>query len=310
LLDRTVFQPVNVNNLSPLERKRALESLIFLVEKRDGRVKGRACANGSTQRGYINKEDAASPTAATESIIITATIDAKENRDVMSADIPNAFVQTDMEKIGDEKVIMKIRGALVEMLVSLDPELYTPFVTEERNEKILYVELLKALYGTLQAALLFYKKLKKDLEGIGFTINPYDPCVANRIINGKQHTVTWHVDDLKSSHVDPKVNDEFLLWLNKTYGDKEIAPVKATRGKLHDYLAMKLDYSEAGKLKLNMVEYVENMVKDFPEELSMSNYPWNENLFKVDPSAKKLLKEKSELFHTFVAKALFLCKRA
>jgi hypothetical protein len=169
---------------------------------------------------------------------------------------------------------------------------------------------LKALYGTLQSALLFYKKLKKDLEGIGFKINPYDPCVANRTVNGKQHAVMWHVDDIKSSHVDPKVNDNFLLWLQKMYGDKDIAPVKATRGKIHDYLAMKLSFTEKGKLKLDMVDYVNNMVNDFPEELSPSNYPWNDNLFKVDPSSKLLLKEKKELFHTFVAKALFLCKRA
>jgi hypothetical protein len=106
---------------------------------------------------------------------------------------------------------------------------------------------LKALYGTLQAALLFYKKLKKDLEGIGFKIKPYDPCVANRTVNGKQHTVLWHVDDIKSSHVFRKVNDDFLLWLEKMYGDKDIALVKATRGKIHDYLTMKLDFTKKGK---------------------------------------------------------------
>jgi hypothetical protein len=194
--------------------------------KRDGRVKSHACANVSTQRGYINKEDAAGATAATESIIITATVDTQENHDIMSADIPNGFVQTDMEKIGEEKLTMKICGALVEMLVLLDPELYQPFVTKERSEKVLYTELLRALYGSLHAAILFYKKQKKDLEGIGFTINPYDACIANCTIQGKQHMGTWHVDDLKSSHVDPKVNDDFLLWLNKIYGDKDIAPVK------------------------------------------------------------------------------------
>jgi hypothetical protein len=44
-------------------------------------------------------------------------------------------------------------------------------------------------------------------------MNPYDPCVANRMIGGKQQTVTWHVDDLMSSHVNKKVNDDFLEWL-------------------------------------------------------------------------------------------------
>jgi hypothetical protein len=91
----------------------------------------------------------------------------------MTIDVPNAFIQTDMEKIDSNRVIIKICGPLVEILVSLNPELYSPFVTQERGEPILYVELLKALYSTLQAALLFYKKLKKHLEGIGFKINPY-----------------------------------------------------------------------------------------------------------------------------------------
>ena len=161
LHDRIVFYPVDVSKLTQQERKRAMESLIFLVEKRDGRVKARWCANGSTQRSYISKEDAASPTALNESILITATIEATEERDIMSADIPNAFVQTDIDRTGREKIIMKIRGALVDMLLKMDHELYEPYVVYERGDKILYVEVLKALYGMLEAALLFYKKLKK-----------------------------------------------------------------------------------------------------------------------------------------------------
>ena len=57
-----------------------------------------------------------------------------------------------------------------------------------------------------------------DLEGNGFVLNPYDPYVANKEVNGSQMTVCWHVDGLKSSHVDPKVNTEFSKWLSATYG--------------------------------------------------------------------------------------------
>ena len=53
--------------------------------------------------------------------------------------------------------------------------------------------------------------------------------MANRV----QHTVPWHVDALKSSNVNPKVNDDFLKWLDKIYSDPKIAPVTATRGKIH-----------------------------------------------------------------------------
>jgi hypothetical protein len=299
--------------MSQLEKRRAMESLIFLVEKRDGRIKARTCANGSTQRSYMSKEDAASPTVSTESILLTATIDARQGRDVMTVDIPNAFVQTDIQqKEPSERVIMKIRGTLVDMLVEIDPETYADYVVYDYNkEKILYVQVLKALYGMLESSLLFYKKLCKDLIEIGFEINPYDPCVANKIVKGKQQTVTWHVDDLKSSHVDPAVNDSFLNWLEMKYGDEEIGKVKAVRGKRHDYLAMILDYSTPGAVKVDMVDYVKGMIEEFPEELDdqKANHPWNEKLFKIDNTAKDLSKEQAETFHTFVAKGLFVSKR-
>ena len=138
-------------------------------------------------------------------------VEAKQCRDVMTADIPNAFVQTDVEKkkVGN-RIIMKIRGPLVDILLELSLETFESHVFDKGNNKVLYVEMEKALYGMLQSSLLYYKKFRKDIESIGFKVNPYDSCVANRTFNGKQHTVTWHVDDLKSSHVDPKVNDVFL----------------------------------------------------------------------------------------------------
>ena len=135
----------------------------------------------------------------------------------MSADVPNAFIQTEMPEIkqGEERVMMKITGVLVDMLIQLDPQLYGPHVVYEKGRKVLYVQVLRAIYGMLTASLLWYLKFKKDLEGIGFKFNDYDPCIANRLVNGKQHTIRFHVDDLLSSHVDPKVNDRFAVWLEK-----------------------------------------------------------------------------------------------
>ena len=71
LHDRVVFEPIHVESLTVQERRRDMESLTFLVEKRGGKIKARICANGSTQRAYIPKEGAASPTAATDSIMLT-----------------------------------------------------------------------------------------------------------------------------------------------------------------------------------------------------------------------------------------------
>ena len=162
---RIVFKPVKVEDLTPQEKAKAMESLMFLVEKRDKRVKARYVADGSSQRPYTPKEEAASPTAYTDSIFVTATIDAKQNRDVMTLDVPNAFVQTIVPyKEGDEKIIMKIRGHLVDMLLEISPETYKDYVTYENGKKVLYVHMLKALYGMMKASILYYNKFRKDIE--------------------------------------------------------------------------------------------------------------------------------------------------
>jgi hypothetical protein len=118
---------------------------------------------------------------------------------------------------------MKMQGPLVKMLTEIDPDLYAPFVVKEGKGKVLFVVMLNALYGMLQS-------FRRDIEDIGFEINPYDPCVVNQMIDGYQHTLTWHVDDLKSSHVDSRVNNEFYHLLQAMYVSDGIGQVKVTRG--------------------------------------------------------------------------------
>ena len=78
----------------------------------------------------------------------------------MMADVPNAFIQAEMPtpKEGEERVYMKITGVLVDLLVQLNPEEYGKHVVCENGKRVLYVQVLRALYGMLKAALLWYKK--------------------------------------------------------------------------------------------------------------------------------------------------------
>jgi hypothetical protein len=162
---RTCFAPLKVKDMKPSKRKRVQMALLFLTEKRDKSVKGRMVYNGKPTREWLSREDAASPTVALESIMITGVIEAKEQRDVMTCDIPNAFIQALLPKKdpGEDRVVMKITGVLVDMLVYINPELYGPAVVLENQKKVLYVEVLKAIYGMLEAALLWYKTFRKDL---------------------------------------------------------------------------------------------------------------------------------------------------
>ena len=309
---RSCFTPASIKKMTQAERRKAQVALMFLGEKRDGTIKGRMVYNGKPTREWLSREDSASPTAALESIMLTAVIDAHEGRDVMTCDIPNAFIQALMPEVkdGDERVMMKITGVLVDMLVELNPELYGPYVVYEKNRKVLYVQVIRAIYGMLEAALLWYKKFRKELEATGFKFNPYDPCVANRQEKGSQHTLLFHVDDLKSSHTNSRVNDELDKWLQENYG--EHGEVTIHRGKIHDYLGMQLDYSVKGKVKVGMIEYVSEMLKHFPQtfkENEVATTPASDALFN-EGQGRKLHQERADMYHTMVAKALFLCKRA
>ncbi len=101
------------------------------------------------------------------------------------------------------------------------------------------------------AALLYYKKFVKSLKSKGFKFNPYDPCMANKIVEGKQITMGFHVDDCKLPHEHPKVNDETVDWLRAEYEsmfEDGLGAMKVHRGKIHKYLGMGLDFSHKRKM--------------------------------------------------------------
>jgi hypothetical protein len=232
--------------------------MMFLKEKRDGTIKGRACADGRKQRETAVPGAANYPTVAVESVMITATIEAHEGRDVAVVDVPGSFLSADM----DEYVIMTIKGRLAELMVKAARNIYRKYITlDANNQPILYVKLQNALYGCLRSALLFYEKLVGDLKSQGFELNPYDPGVANKVIDGHQFTLAWHVDNIKMSHKDPKEVSIVIAWLKSIYGDN----MHVSRGLVHDYLGMTLDYATKGEVKVTMVDYLKGVLNDFPE---------------------------------------------
>ena len=112
---------------------------------------------------------------------------------------------------------------------------------------MLYVQLKKALYGTLQAALLFWKLLSNALQEWGFKINENDRCMANKKSNGRQCTITWYVDNLKISHVDKAEVDQILQKLNNKF--QKNSPLMTTRGKILEYLGRTINYRQKRKVQ-------------------------------------------------------------
>jgi hypothetical protein len=227
----------------------------------------------------------------------------------VAIDIPGAFLHADL----DEEVVMLLRGKLADLMVEIDPELYGPYLRKtKKGESIVYVKMLKAMYRLLRSALLFYLKLVKDLVDFGFELNPYDPCVANKTVDGTQMTVVWHVDDLKVSHISRAAIMVLVGYLKQKYGEG----LTVHTGSVHDYLGVDHDYSERGVVKLSMMTHLDKIFNDFPEKIEKASLtPASENLFRIrDPDENTKLKkwlepDRVKDFHHTVAQLLFVSTR-
>ncbi len=176
LEDLDVYEPLDPTKLTRRQKKEALRALNFLKEKRNGTLKGRTCADGRSQRTLYDKSQTASPTVSTDALMLSIIVDAFERRDTATADVAGAYLKAFM----DDFVIMKFVGASVAILCQLNPN-HKRFVTIENGVEVLYVRLIKALYGCIKSALLWYDLFTTNLEDLGFKLNPYDqlPTVSS-----------------------------------------------------------------------------------------------------------------------------------
>ncbi len=107
------------------------------------------------------------------------------------------------------------------------------------------------------------------------------------------------------SHVMKKAVTKITKQLEKKFGKLSV-----TRGKVHDYLGMTLDYKSPGEVKIVMTHYIDDIINEHPEEINGKvSTPAAENLFSVNEDADELDAESTEFFHTAVAKCLWISKR-
>ena len=136
---RDTFKPVNHRSLSKKWYEKLLGSHLFLKQKRDESIKGQMVAGGNKQRVTIDKEYSTLPTAALESVLLTSKIDSAEERGVAVIDLPNAFIQTRINKYED-KVVWRLRGKLADIWIKTAPEIYFKHITINRKgETVLYL---------------------------------------------------------------------------------------------------------------------------------------------------------------------------
>jgi len=299
-LNEKVFK--SIKKLTDEQRRKALRIHCFLTEKRDGRIKARAMADGRTQVRYT-REETYSPTVKLESIMLCTLIEALEGSHVVTVDIKGAFLKA---KVPDG----------LELIVRMDEELAKAFSELNSEFKLdkdgaLYLQCDKALYGHIEAAHLFYDELDNSLTNkIGFVQNSYDPCVYDKIIDGDRITIKTHADDLKIS----AMMKENVIWsiekLREIYCE-----ITVHDGDTHYYLGVVMEHSRESKsVKINMKKYIVGTIEEFAEEepeesLKIVTTPATNNLFRTQMDEKKKYPREGQRFITQQWRSYYLWQK-
>ncbi len=166
----------------------------------------------------------------------------------------------------------------------------------------------------------------KSLTKQRHKINPYDGCMANEVVKGKQVRIFCYIDDCKISHKSSAVIDDTIAWLRVKYEsifEDGLGQINVHRGKTHKYLSISLDFSHKGQCRVTTHDFIDGILQRFDLAIKDHNDGYQivgkrhsttnaspDNLFVVNEDCKKLSNEAAAAFHTIVAKALYVTKRA
>ena len=300
--EKGVFEPILATDINPGVKKQALRCINVIKEKRCGKIKGRTCADGRPQRNLYEKAETSSPTASSDAILLTLVIDALERHNVATADVAGAYLNADME----DYVLMRLTGDDVGLMCDVNPA-YKDYVTNERNQPVLYLRLAKALYGCVKSTMLWYRLFTSTLKRLGFVLNPYDLCVANADIDSSQCTIVWYVDNNKISHQNPQVVSNIITKIEAFFGKMTV-----TRGLEHDFLGMHIVFDHpSGTATITMASYLHEAINESGMDIRRKvATPATSSLFVIDPNATSLDRQNADMFRRIVCKLLYVGLRA
>lgn len=301
ILNKKVWTYINWGELSKTQTKKVIRSLMFLKEKVDAagqfvKMKARLVAGGDGQDKTIY-DNISSPTVCLESVMSILAIAAILQRKIATVDITGAYLECELPD--DDEVLMRLDPVVTRLLQELDP-LAVPFQLPDGTT---VVKLKRALYGCVQSARLWFEKLRNTLESNGFVSNSYDLCVFNKTVGGQQCTICFHVDDLLITCGSDTIIDTVVKDLEKTF-----AGVSITWGATHSYLGMRITLSDRG-IAVDMRGYLKKILEERKPVGRIVTSPATEELLDHDDSATLLNAADQKLFHSDVAKILFISKR-
>jgi hypothetical protein len=297
LLSRGVWTPIAANE-SP--KASPLPSKIFLKEKFDAdgnriKTKARLVAGGHRQERGV--EDYSSPTVTTEALMTVLAISAAKGHSLASIDVEAAYLEVNI----DRTIFMRLDKTVSKLLCEVDNKYHSSV----RRDGTIIVELVKSLYGTVQASKLWFEKLSGVLKDAGFKSCAYDSCVFTMGYDSvKCIHVCVHVDDILISASDDSGIKIVERIMSKAFKSINLSTTSFT------YLGLKVD-EHIGGVRVSMDGYVSDCLKDMKPYLGSKNYvqPSTKDIFRTFDDDSPLNDEKAALFRSFVGKLMFLAKR-
>jgi hypothetical protein len=134
---------------------------------------------------------------------------------------------------------------------------------------------------------------------LAVTLNPYDQCVANCDIDGKQCTIGWYIDDTKISHEDPTVVSMIIDQLEAKFGKMTVV-----QGDEHVFLGMNIRYNRTARTAtITMKDYLREAIEESGLDITRTAItPAGKDLFEISDTAEPLSNEKANVFHSVTAK--------
>ena len=102
-----------------------------------------------------------------------------EKSNVAVFDSPGAYLYTEIP--ADKRILLRIRYEFVDIMCEVNPY-HKPDFKYDIGKKVLYVKVMRAIYGCIKSAMLWYNFYVKTLKYLGLSINTYNICVANKTI--------------------------------------------------------------------------------------------------------------------------------
>jgi len=216
------------------------------------------------------------------SIFIVAALAARGSRFVSILDITGAYLNASMPE--NVEVYMRLDSVLAEELVKLDPS-YKNF--RNKNGTVI-VRLLKALYGCIESAKLWFKHIERSLNGLGFTPNQVDLCLFNKGGGKDQVTVVIYVDDLLITCRDDAIKKQVIESIEGIYNS-----ITVSEGKSLSYLGMTFNFSNEGEVIITMDKYINEIINEYNVK-GFSATPATNDLFKINESEQLNQESKME----------------